>query len=791
MIRRLLLKSRRDIRASLAQTIALVVIVALGIASFTALLGAYRDLGSSYNHTYDELRFADIDFSLQQGNEAALEAVRKVDGVKAATGRLVIDTTYDLPGDGGAGDQIRSRLIGMPADRQPDVNSVLIESGSYFAPGDPNQALVDTHFAEFYGIKPGDTVTPLINGQISDLHVSGIITSPEYLIASPSKQDILPSARSFAVLFVPLEALQSLTGNPGVINDIAVTLTDGANADAVTADIRKILEPYGVKEVTPRSEQPSYAALKLDLDGYREIAYLMPGIILLVAAASVYVMISRHVRAQQPQIGVMKALGYGNGPIIFHYLAVALFIGLSGSIIGSLGGIPLERALTGYYASDLGIPLVETHIYFSLLLGGALLSLGITALAGLGPALSVTRMLPARAMHMDPASAHIKGREVFLEKLLPMPFWPRLALRNVFRVRRRSLSTAMGVIFAFMLLMMSWGMIDSINYMLSHTFDDVELWDMTANFNSPQTDATLSEIRSWQGVNKAEPFLQLPAAISANGHSSNILLSAIQPDQTLHKLELSGGVSPVDALAPGKIVLTTTTADSLQVKEGDKVTVTSAQLSRELEVSSTVPELMSSVAYVSLDSLTQAEGLARPVFNGLRLSVAPDATQTVKSDLNYLPGAAGIQEKSVMSSDWRTLMSFFYVFIGVIMAFAVAMAFALLFNTMTVNVLEQQRELATMRAVGTGDGRITWQLTMENTILWLFSLLPGLLLGYLVTLQLGKAFQSDIFSLQIHILPSTYFLTALGILATMLLAALPAIRRISRLNLAEATKILN
>ena len=49
---------------------------------------------------------------------------------------------------------------------------------------------------------------------------------------------------------------------------------------------------------------------------------------------------------------------------------------------------------------------------------------------------------------------------------------------------------------------------------------------------------------------------------------------------------------------------------------------------------------------------------------------------------------------------------------------------------------------------------------------------------------------ADLFTLHIRVAPSTYVLTAAGILLTMFLATLPAIRKVNRLNLAEATKML-
>jgi putative ABC transport system permease protein len=95
-----------------------------------------------------------------------------------------------------------------------------------------------------------------------------------------------------------------------------------------------------------------------------------------------------------------------------------------------------------------------------------------------------------------------------------------------------------------------------------------------------------------------------------------------------------------------------------------------------------------------------------------------------------------------------------------------------------------------MRSLGTGRRWIALLLSGESLILWLFTLAPGLLLGYGMALGMGAAFNTDLFTFKIIIAPATYVAAALGIMVTMLLAALPAVRQVNRLNLAEATKVL-
>ncbi len=301
MTRILLLKGFRDMRRSLAQSLALIVITLLGVSSFIALIGAFRDLGTSYTRAYDQLHFADVEISVNSAPQSVLDQVSQVSGVQAVTGRLIVDAGMPTPNSGSnsGGSVVRARLIGIPANQHPAVNDVLVEQGGYLQSSDSASVLVESHFADIYNLAPGDTVSPIVDGKSVPMNVAGVVASPEYLIVSASRQDAIPSARSFAVLFVPIGEVQQISGMSGQINDLAIRYTPGSDQSATLDRIHQLLTPYGIISTTPRADQPSNAALRLDLSGYREIAFLMPGLILLVAAASLYVMFGRQIRAQQ------------------------------------------------------------------------------------------------------------------------------------------------------------------------------------------------------------------------------------------------------------------------------------------------------------------------------------------------------------------------------------------------------------------------------------------------------------------------------------------------------------
>jgi len=784
-------KILRDLRSAWPQTLALVFIIFLGVTSYIALLGAYRDLGTSYNHTYELLSLADITFDVYPIKSGIVKTVAEVRGVSAAVSRLIVDVGMVRPRTEGRDEQIRARLIGLPEDYHPSVNDVLVLSGRYFQPGDRKVCLVETHFSETYQLGPGDTVYPIVDGKEEPIQIIGVVASPEYLIVSPNKQEIIPTARTFAVLFMPSDELHKMLGLDDLVNNIAVQLKPNANAQRATETIKKSLKRIGLIETTMRKEQPSNNALQADLEGYREIAFLMPGIILLVAAFSLYVMLGRQVHAQQQQIGLMKALGYTNLTIISGYLTYAVLIGVGGALVGVLAGSLLEGQITTLYASELGIPLVQTRFYPDLAWQGVLLSLVFSFLAGIGPALSSIRIAPAVAMRMDPSISIEKGHRSILDRLLPLPVWLKMAIRNLSRARRRTFSTALGIIFAFILILMTLGMIDALNNTLYLYFHVNNRWDEMVVFKDPRMSGFGRVLqKEWPGIEVIEPIIQLPATITMEGEDKDILLTGLSPVQDLYSFQMAAGGSPAQALANNQVILTSALADKLKLKPGDPINLTILSKKRTAVVGGLTDELMTSNAYVDYQTARDwviGRGL---VSYGAYLKVDPAYQDQVRSDLYHLSGVASVQMKEELEKDWQALMSFFYAFIGIMLIFAMGMVFALLFNTITVNVLERERELATMRSIGTSIFRIAWLVITETLILFLLTLIPGLLIGRSVAGQMGDSFQTDLFSFQMTISTQSYVLSVVFILLPIIVSSLPAIRHIYRMNLAEATKTI-
>jgi putative ABC transport system permease protein len=162
----------------------------------------------------------------------------------------------------------------------------------------------------------------------------------------------------------------------------------------------------------------------------------------------------------------------------------------------------------------------------------------------------------------------------------------------------------------------------------------------------------------------------------------------------------------------------------------------------------------------------------------------------MRSRLYDHAGVTAVTIRDEQRADLRSLLAVFDALLTVMLVFSAAMAFAVLVNAMTINVLEREREYATMRALGARPRVIARLLGVEAALLWAVALVPGLVAGAWIATLLADAIAADLFVLEVRATPGTYLVAGGGVLAISLLSLLLPMRRIRRTDLAVATKTL-
>ena len=673
----------------------------------------------------------------------------------------------------------------MPAGTQPAVDRLQVKQGHYLQPANPAGVLVEEHTAKHFHLKPGDHVT--VSGAAGPMRVVivGVASSPEYYWPALSRQQILVAADDFAVLFVP-QALAGRLSGARAANQVLIYFDHGTEDPALAARLEREAYAAGAAAVTTRAEQPSNNALQEDVSGFGELAVMFPLLFLIAAATASSLVLTRIVAAQRPIIGMLRAAGLSRGGVLRHYLAFGALTGLAGGVAGALIGVLLAGQLTDLYTRSLSIPVSVTRLSpWTPLLGIAFGLLAGLAAAG-APALAAARIPPAEAMRRFAPTrpGHISLPERLIPPLRRLPARWTLILRGVERNPRRSASTALGVVLALTLVLVSWGMIDTVQILADRQFKQVERQDAQVYFNGPITPATLHELRAAAGVARVELAAELPVVIShAAAHYPTSLL-ALEPGTHMHGFP--GAPLPRDGILTGAALRT-----RLSLSAGTQVRITAphAGLTLTAAVRGFVNEPLGTYAYMSLDSLRAATANQSQLSNTALVRYRPGVNRSrMRRTLAALPGVSAVLDSRALLDSFNRLLGFFYVFVGVMLAFGATMAFALLFNAMTSNIAERSVELATLRAAGIGRHRLARMITAENALVVIGAIPPGLLIGYLVARAFMASFSNDLLNFDLQVRASTLALCALAILIVAILSQRPGLRAVRRLNVAEVVR---
>ncbi|MFI9402364.1 ABC transporter permease [Nocardia sp. NPDC052316] len=765
-------KLLRDIRTQWSQFAAQVTIVVLGVALFTASYGAYRNLTASYDGTFEAQRFAHA--WITGGDSAAIAAgARTLPGVAD----VVVRRQAELPLRVGA-DKLRGRIIGLPADRPPAVNAPTILSGRYPA---ANEVVVEHHMAGHFGLSTGATLSMLGPDGWREVSVAGVVSSAEYLWPARSRQEMFPLPDNFGVLFAT-EPLAVVGWTEQVLIRFAGT-PDPAALDR----IRSMANSLGATEVLSRAEQPSNWLLRMDIDAFGELAYLFPLLFLSVAGLVAYVLLNRRVQAERPVIGVLLAGGVDRRTILWHYLQFGIVAGSAGSLGGIMLGLAGSGALSRLYLRAIGLPesAAVVDVLPSTVLGGLVFGIAAGALGALAPAVLAFRTPPATAMRGSAPSA--PGRISLPERVFPamrgLPARWLLVLRNVGRSPRRTWSTVLGTALSLLVVLTSWTMLDTMATALDVSFRQVQTADARVDFTGPVDQRELAELTSAEGVVAAEPMVRLPVTLAADGATYSTALIALPRDTTMHGLRPVPG-SPA-ARSDDGILIGKGVRHLLRVGPGDTVAVKVPGMQDvRVPIAGVLDEPIGAFAYLSIEQLDALAGAPVPVASALlRLAPGADPDQ-IRRELSGRAGIAAYEDLDALNRLIDRYAGFFFVFIGGMLGLGGVLAFAIIFTTMSINIVERRREVGVLRAGGMPPGMLARLITGENLLMTLLGIAPGLALGVLGGHSFLSTYANDQFQLDLVVRPSTLGLAALVVLAVATVSLLPGLRAVHELDLA-------
>lgn len=500
-----------------------------------------------------------------------------------------------------------------------------------------------------------------------------------------------------------------------------------------------------------RNTIESYVGFEQDADRMDAVSEVFPAIFFLVSALVSLTTMTRMVDEGRTQIGTLKALGYSRHSVAKKYIKYALYATLIGSIAGVFfgGKVFPYIVITTYKLMYPCLPgvVMPIHVYYSVL--AILISVFCTLAATLTACMRSFKEQPAALMR---PVAPKEGRRILLERVgfiwKHLSFTRKASLRNMFRYKKRFFMTVIGIGGCMALLLVGYGLKDSIGAMAHIQYGELWLYDgcvtVSPAAGEEEKEELFASFMQNNAIADASKVYETAMDIAGKDVTKSISLVVLPNSDAFDRFfcfrdRKTGDVWKID---DDGIIMTEKLAKLLHVKAGDTV-----QLKQD--ESSFYPVKIGAVTenYI-FHYVFMTQAVYEKVFGGMpeynecflifeEKGIAAEeaaAADILKQNSNV----ASVSVTSTLQKQIDDMLKSLNIIVYVLIICAGMLAFIVLYNLSNINITERRRELATLKVLGFYDGEVSGYVYRENVLMTLIGILLGmaggkLLHGFVIT----------------------------------------------------------
>jgi putative ABC transport system permease protein len=775
----------RDLWRIRGQVLAIALVMASGVGVLVMSLSAIEALEETAVAYYERYRFAHVFARVKRAPELLVQQIRRIPGVHMVETRIVHPAVLDIEG---FDEPVIGQLVSVPERGEPLLNRLALRQGRLPNAAAPDEVVLSEPFADAHALAIGDELRAVINGHWRELRVVGTALSPEY-VYTIGPGALMPDDRRYGVLWLGRRSLEAAFDLDGAFNDVSLELVRGSDVEQVILEIDRILDRYGGIGAYARADQLSNWFLMNEIVQLRTLSGILPVIFMAVSAFLTHMVLTRLIAVERSEIGLLKAFGYENRAIAWHYVKLVLVTGIIGVLIGWFIGFWLGRHNTQTYAEFYRFPFLLFHPGPRPFVIAAVVSLLVALLGALSAVRRATQLSPAESMRppMPPLfrRARLGGR--FMDRWLEQP--TRIVLRQLSRWPLRSLLTSAGLGMSVAVLVISLQWLDAIDRIVDVYFLQAQAQDVTVGFAEVRSREAERNLRALPGVLDTEPMRVVAAKLRVGPREEREAIQGLPARQRLFHVYDAMGQS-VD-LPPEGLVISTMLAKLLEVRRGDRITVEVLEGRRptlELPVVGLFETYIGSPAYMEIAALNRLMHEA-PSVTAAHLRIDPLWRADVLRKLKGVPQVSWIMlRQAAVQTFHETMARTLLIFVSFFVAFSCTLAFGVAYNGARIALSERGRELATLRVIGFTRAEISYILLGETAALLLLAIPLGCAIGYALARLVASAFETELYRVPFVVDASSYgWAIVVGIIATAA-SALIVRRQLDRLDLIAVLK---
>ncbi|WP_435921418.1 ABC transporter permease [Paenibacillus sp. DYY-L-2] len=769
----LFLKLIRDIKQSIGQFIAFVLVIAVG-AFFYAGLITLSDNLSDYSKAYfQEHNLSDLNVYYDQISKEEVAGLSGIKGIKKIEGRYSFDATQAFDGN-----KATLKIHSFPVNQE--INTHAMIEGSI--PSKKGEILLDSHYAKEHQLRVGDQISVSTDDNNFTFTISGLGENVEY-----AKKNEIQDHINYGVAYISEETIPEIAGG-FYYNEILIDANEGVDIDelgrSIEANSKQL--PY-VSQVT-KERSFSYSKLNETVQNNKLMSRVIPLVLFAIEAIILFLTMSRIIDSQRNQVGIMKALGVKNRNIMLHYMIYPVLVGIAGSILGcALAAFVFVPFVTTSNARSYSLPDITFQLSLVSVIPPILVSSAFGILSCYFSGRTILKERAAQAMRPKPPK---KMKKILLERMPGIwrhsSYSRKLILRNIFLNKQKALASSVGVIVSTVLLITAFGTQTSL-LKVANQIEDVNTYDFRVDY---ARDVSSDSIQVPSGISDSYLLSTYPVEFMKEGDIENATLIVTEKENNL--IHFFDENDERVSLEDHGVLVPKSYADEYRIVEGDTISIRfnipgEPQKSVDMKVLQITNQYSNPSFYCTPDYL-KSFGIG---YNPTSLIVEAESTADLTGVRSFFEQDEHVEtiadKNDLKQSAQYILKQNSFLFIMFIIC-AVILSFGAIFTISSINIYERNRELATLKVLGYQKQKINRLIFFENMMITTFAVIIALpISGYMYSLvikALSSTHQQIPDQLNLFVLLISVALAfLLTVLSNLLLR-----RKVTRINMIESLK---
>jgi putative ABC transport system permease protein len=774
-----------DLWARKLRTVLVVLSIAVGVFGLTAIRILGDELQRGAVEKFATNNPADLTVDSTAVTPAKRDRVLEVDNVQSLQGRVIGTARWRPRG----GDRKENMMIQGTTDPSgaETLDRVRVARGAAPAAG---EIMFEKDSRTEYTLTIGQDVTLIGSDGDVTFKVSGFGENPNVTGAK---------ADGFATAWLGKDDAEKVL-KVGGDNRLLIRLKNNSTASLREDTEKRVQETLESNEVTVLGTQvrdPTTLPGKDQLDSLRTILSMFALVGAFASGLLVINTISTVVIEQRPQIGSMKAVGASTQQVMLTYLLLSLLYGVMGTILGVAGAIGFSVSIANLRAQafdeEVTLPVVSGEV-----IGLAIaVGIGVGLLASIIPSWKGARLTIREAMVSYGLAANFgQGPwDRLIGRVSVLPQAATLASRNVFRQTNRAMFTILGLAIATAVILAIFAALASLFGSLEASSQALRA-DLSISFDAPpERTAVDKALENVSGIELRELWL----VSSAKTAGKAVTVSGVPVDSGIFD---TASVTQGRWIKDGETtetVITRRLAERRKLGVGDTLELQSG--TRPVRRWTVVgiaggagPDALApdGAAYAAYEPVRALVDFGENRGNQLYLRLAdrdPSNVDAKAASISDALADAGLANTPVRlykqhEKDQSNFMIFGLIFVLMIVIVAVVGALGL-FSTLTMNVLERQKEIGVMRTVGAPTGTILWVFLLEGLLLGLLGWALGAAVSGPAASTLVEFLNDKLMSMVYVFPPEGVVITFAAIMAVAFISSIGPALAAARMRIAE------